>query len=116
MPERTLDRHLVGFVDALRRAGVAVPVGSTLDFGRAVAEVGADTRGGVYWSGRSTLITRPEDIATFDEVFELHWVGGVASLRDVSEPPALTVLLDDGPDAADSGEAGGAVATDLRAG
>ena len=104
VPERTLDRHLVGFVDALRRAGVAVPVGSTLDFGRAVAEVGADTRGGVYWSGRSTLITRPEDIATFDEVFELHWVGGVASLRDVSEPPALTVLLDDGPDAADSGD------------
>ncbi|MBC8194958.1 MAG: VWA domain-containing protein [Acidimicrobiia bacterium] len=93
--EHTLDRHLVRFVAALREAGVAVGVGSTLDFGRAVAEVGADTHGGVYWSGRATLITRPEDISVYNDVFHLHWLGGLVSLAAAPDPTSLTLLLDD---------------------
>ncbi|MEE3276018.1 MAG: hypothetical protein VX240_07355, partial [Actinomycetota bacterium] len=60
--ERTLDRQLVRFADALRTAGLPVPLASTLEFGRAVAEVGADRRDAVYWAGRATLVHRPEDI------------------------------------------------------
>ena len=78
---QTLDRHLVGFVAVLRRSGIAVPLGSTLDFGRALAEVGTGTRSGVYWAGRATLVWRPEDVATYDEAFEHHWMGGPAPLR-----------------------------------
>ena len=63
---QTLDSHLVGFVDLLRRAGLAVPLGSTLDFGRALAEIGISTRSGVYWAGRATLVRRPEDVGTYD--------------------------------------------------
>jgi len=95
--ERTLDRHMVNFVTALRAAGLPVPVGSTLDFGRALAEVGADTHSGVYWSGRATLLTRPEDIAVYDEVFRFHWLGGIVDLGTTTNPTSLTLLLDEAP-------------------
>ena len=93
--ERTLDCHVVGFVTALRGAGLTVPVGSTLEFGRALAEVGADRHSGVYWSGRATLVTRPEEIAVYDEVFRIHWLGGNADLGTQSDPASLTLLLDE---------------------
>ena len=96
-PPRTADRHLVAFAGALRRAGVDVPVGCTLEFGRAVAEVGADTAEGVYWSGRATLVKRPEEVPRYDEVFSSHWLGGAPRSGRVAELPALTLVLDDGP-------------------
>ena len=94
---RTADRHLVAFAGALRRAGVDVPVSCTLEFGRAVAEVGADTAEGVYWSGRATLVKCPEEIRIYDEVFSNHWLGGAPCSEEVTELPALTLVLDDGP-------------------
>ena len=96
-PPRTADRHLVAFAGALRRAGVDVPVDCTLEFGRAVAEVGADTAEGVYWSGRATLVKCPEEIPVYDEVFSSHWLGGAPRSGAVAELPALTLVLDDGP-------------------
>ncbi len=96
----TLDRHLVRFVDELRRAGLDVPPGCTLEFGRAVAEVGATTRSGVYWSGRATLVRRPEDVDTYDEAFERHWMSSAAGSVAVAEQPTITLLLDVPEDAA----------------
>ncbi|MGY6501031.1 MAG: vWA domain-containing protein [Acidimicrobiales bacterium] len=86
----------VGFVAALRRAGLTVPVGSTVMFARALAEVRIDRRDGVYWAGRSTLLTRPEDIDTYDAVFDAYWrQGPPAALRMAQAPMPVTVLLDD---------------------
>ena len=96
-PPRTADRQLVAFAGALRRAGVDVPVGCTLEFGRAVAEVGADRAEGVYWSGRATLGKSPEEIPLYDEVFSNHWLGGAPRSGALAELPALTLVLDDGP-------------------
>ena len=93
--ERTLDRHLVRFADALRTAGLPVPLVSTLDFGRAVAEVGADRRDGVYWAGRATLVHRPEDIPLYDEVFEQQWLGAIDRGRPAAVPSPVTLLLDE---------------------
>lgn len=97
---QTLDSHLVGFVDLLRRAGLAVPLGSTLDFGRALAEIGISTRSGVYWAGRATLVRRPEDVGTYDEAFERHWMSAAAGSVAVAEQPTITLLLDVPEDAA----------------
>jgi uncharacterized protein with von Willebrand factor type A (vWA) domain len=97
---QTLDSHLVGFVDLLRRAGLAVPLGSTLDFGRALAEIGISTRSGVYWAGRATLVRRPEDVGTYDEVFERHWMSAAAGSVAVAEQSTITLLLDVPEDAA----------------
>lgn len=90
----TLDRHLVRFVDELRLAGLEVPLGSTLNFGRAVAEVGANTRSRVYWAGRATLVRRPEDFGVYDQVFEEHWMGSLTSSRSATAPTPITLVLD----------------------
>ena len=79
-----------------------MPVGCTLEFGRSVAEVGADTAEGVYWSGRATLVKRPEEIPLYDEVFSNHWFGGVPRSEQVAELPTLTLVLDDGPAVAEN--------------
>ncbi len=85
---------LVGFARALRRAGVAVPVGSTVVFVEAVATLGAVERSGVYWAGRATLVTRPEDIVVFDRVFASFW-----QLEAPSGPSevhqSVTLMIDD---------------------
>ena len=94
----TLDRHLVRFVDELRRAGLDVPPGCTLEVGRAVAEVGATTRSGVYWSGRATLVRRPEDVERFDAVFEHHWTGAPTGGRVPVEHSPVTLVLDTADD------------------
>ena len=103
--ERTLDRHLVRFADALRTAGLPVPLVSTIEFGRAVAEVGADRRDGVYWAGRATLVHRPEDIPLYDEVFEQQWLGAIDRGRPATVPAPVTLLLDEpGAEHDDEGE------------
>jgi uncharacterized protein len=90
---------VVAFVAALRRAGVVVPVGSTVAFGQALAEVGAVGRSAAYWAGRATLLIRPEDIPTFDAVFVAFWDRGPAAvLRPAQAAAPTAVVLDDGDD------------------
>jgi uncharacterized protein len=85
---------LVGFARALRDSGVAVPVGSTATFVRAVDAVGPSERSSLYWSGRATLVTRPEDIPTFDRVFEVFWDADGPS-SSIALKSSVTLVLDD---------------------
>ena len=95
--QKTLDRHLVEFVYVLRNVGVKISLGSSIDFGLAVAELGAGSSEDIYWAGRSTLISRPEDIPIYNKVFKSHWLG-IDSLSDeVNKLPALNFLFDDLP-------------------
>ena len=93
LPEgRAIDRTMLpllaaGFVDALRRAGVEVPIGATLLYVRALSAVNRLDRSARYWCGRTTLITRPEDFMTYHRVFGRYWAG--AEFAD--EPDGLTV-------------------------
>jgi uncharacterized protein with von Willebrand factor type A (vWA) domain len=67
------ERIAVAFSRVLRGAGIDVPVGATLTFAHALACVGLARRDSVYWAGRATLLTRPEQIATYDRAFEVFW-------------------------------------------
>jgi uncharacterized protein with von Willebrand factor type A (vWA) domain len=97
-----VERLAVLFVAALRRAGVAIPVGCTVTFVRALAALDASRRAAVYWAGRSTLLTRPEDVEVYDPVFAAFWGAGAAQvLRIASEPEHVTIALDDGDDVPD---------------
>jgi uncharacterized protein len=58
--------RLVDFARTLRGEGVAVGPGRVVDFCRAAAAVPA---GDLYWAGRLTLISRPEEIPIYDRVF-----------------------------------------------
>jgi uncharacterized protein len=74
---------LVAFARSLRRAGVAVPVDSVVQYVRAIEAVGIDRRDPVYWAGRTVLIHRHEDVPTYDRIFDSFWFGGSLG----SDPP-----------------------------
>jgi uncharacterized protein with von Willebrand factor type A (vWA) domain len=68
-----LDRLAVGFARLLRAAGMDVPVGTTVLFAEALGQLGASRRELVYWAGRATLVSRPEDLVLFDRAFAAWW-------------------------------------------
>jgi uncharacterized protein len=69
------DRIAVAFARVLRGAGLDVPVGATMLFAQALGRVGMERRAGVYWTGRATLVKKPEDIAAYDRAFDAFWLG-----------------------------------------
>jgi len=76
-------RLAVGFASILRRAGLAVPVGSLALFVDSLDAVGLEDRDRVYWAGRAALIHRPEDAGLYDRAFDQFWTGA---------PPPRSVL------------------------
>jgi uncharacterized protein with von Willebrand factor type A (vWA) domain len=72
-PSAGPDRLAVGFARLLRGAGLDVPVGTTILFAEALGAVGVSTRESVYWAGRATLVSRPEDIDLYDRGFAAWW-------------------------------------------
>src|SRR6185436_19026053 len=100
-PARTSepDRVVVAFVRALRAADLDVPVGATVAFAEALGVVDAARRDDVYWSGRATLLRRPEDAAVYDRVFA-RCFDGVLDLVMPAEaaPQVIQLAVDDGSD------------------
>ncbi|HEU4728698.1 MAG TPA: VWA domain-containing protein, partial [Kofleriaceae bacterium] len=89
-PEPTGERlaaNVAHFTRLLRRAGLRVGPGDTLDAQRAVAAVDIMAREQFYWALHAVLVRRHADHALFDEAFRLFW-------RDpMSAHSALSLLL-----------------------
>src|SRR6478752_275466 len=88
------DRLAVAFARVLRGAGLDVPVGATLGFARALDCVGLATASGVYWAGRATLVSRPDDIAAYDRAFDAFWGNGGGADRADADERVPTVAFD----------------------
>lgn len=73
MPGRDEYAHLVGFGRDLRTRGLVVGTGRIVNFCRAVAALAPTDRTSLYWAGRATLISRPEDVELFDAAFARHF-------------------------------------------
>ncbi|MDQ5809186.1 MAG: VWA domain-containing protein [Actinomycetota bacterium] len=72
----------VAFGRVLRGAGLRAGTDRLVEFARALEELDASRRDDVYWAGRITLVSRPEEIETYDRAFELFWEkGGNAKAR-----------------------------------
>ena len=72
----------VAFGRVLRGAGLRVGTDKLVEFARAMEEMDPSRRDDVYWAGRITLTSRPEDIEVYDRAFELFWeTGGGAQAR-----------------------------------
>src|SRR5919106_3086902 len=99
--------RLIGFGRELRHRGLNVGTGRIVTFCRSAAALGALDRTGLYWAGRSSLISRPEDAQAFDAAFD-EWfregirieldlgthVPGAGIERDLDELQGLTVKED----------------------
>ena len=102
------DRVVVGFVRALRAAGIEGPVGTTIAFAEALGALDVSRRADVYWAGRATLLRRPEDTPVYDRVFTRCFDGLEQVL--LADPDVVTIRLalddgeSDGDDAAPDGE------------
>ena len=75
----------VAFGRVLRRAGLRVGTDRVVEFTRALEELDIGRRNDVYWSGRATLLSRPEDIEVYDRAFEMFWERGGGA----KSPPRL---------------------------
>jgi len=68
-----LAANVAHFTRLLRRAGLRVGPGDTLDAQRAVAAIDVMQREQFYWSLHAVLVRRQPDHALFDEAFRLFW-------------------------------------------
>lgn len=93
-----VERLATGFVHCLRSGGLTIPVGMTLRFTEALDAVGIVHRDDVYWAGRATLVSRPEDIAMYDAMFLafFHQNGSGFNVRFEDEPESVPLGTDDG--------------------
>jgi uncharacterized protein with von Willebrand factor type A (vWA) domain len=82
------------FLAELRRAGLAVPVGSALLYVEALERLDV-APGAAYWAGRATLVHAPEEIAPYDEAFARVWLGAPEAPTDVGVGDEATVATDD---------------------
>src|SRR5512132_3787440 len=74
--------RLVAFGRALRDEGLAVGPGRVVEFCRAAAALPARD---LYWAGRLTLVSRPEEIPVYDRVFS-------GTVEGAPRPAAGTVV------------------------
>lgn len=105
VPDSALDptASAVAFVRLLRQAGLDVPVDATTRFVAALDVVDLAEPEDVYWSARTTLIRREDDVRVFDLVFAGYFGGEAIELERPREPETVTLAVDD-PDADDGGE------------
>ena len=94
-----------GFLEELRRQGVAVPVGSALLYVEALARL-EPAPDALYWAGRATLVHRLEEIGPYDLAFSRWWLrtGDGAGLEEAPPEESVTLATDD-PDAPEPPEA-----------
>ena len=75
--------RLIGFGRELRHRGLNVGTGRIVTFCRSAAALGTLDRTGLYWAGRSSLISRPEDAQAFDTAFDEWFREGIRMELDL---------------------------------
>ena len=98
-PEISPTRIAVAFCQVLRGLGLRVPVSRVSLFIEALGQVGLEERDAVYWAGRSTLVSDPEEISDFNRAFAVFWEQRRSSNLEVKVPPvSVSVSTDGGED------------------
>ena len=68
-----LTHNIMHFARALRAAGLPIGPGRVIDAVRAVAAAGFSSREDFFFTLRACLVTRPEHLTIFAQVFRLYW-------------------------------------------
>ena len=100
-----VERLAAGFMHCLRSGGIVVAVGQTIRFAEALEVVGVTNGNDVYWAGRATLISRPEDLAMYDAMFLafFHRSSAGFKVRFDHEPETAGIGTDEGHGEGDQG-------------
>jgi uncharacterized protein with von Willebrand factor type A (vWA) domain len=84
VPERAgLVTVLADFCHELRAAALPVGSGDVLTYCAAMSTLDPSDLLDLYWAGRATLVTRPESIAVYDEVFRRFFLGNGDPIREL---------------------------------
>ena len=116
---------LVGFAHELRAAGLTVGTGDVLGYFAAMTPLDPTDLVDLYWAGRTTLLSRHEDQAVYDQVFRSYFLGAEAPARSqlmlsaasVAEAAATLVMpgTEPGPEQDEERPALGWMASDVEA-
>ncbi|MGD0239218.1 MAG: VWA domain-containing protein [Streptosporangiaceae bacterium] len=87
MPDDRFTGLLVRFAGELRAAGLAVGSGDVLVYCSALSTLDPSDLVDLYWAGRTTLVSKHDDISRYDEVFRRFFLG------EDSPDPELTLML-----------------------
>lgn len=68
-----LAQNIAHFARALRKAGLPIGPGRVIDAIRAVQAAGFTERADFYWTLHACFVSRPEERATFGQLFRLYW-------------------------------------------
>ena len=94
----------VGFVSALRRAGLEVSLSSALLYAQALSVCDVERRSSVYWAGRASLVHRFEDVVVYDAVFDSYWMGSPLGMASPVVAVSVPVMLQMDSDDSDAGD------------
>jgi len=85
----------VAFARGLRRTGLDVTVDAAATFAESLTLVGPLDRDAVYWSGRATLVRRPQDLPAYDLAFSAFWERVRFEAGPEVPPDPIVLALDD---------------------
>ncbi len=84
---------LTAFTWALRSAGLAVGAERAATFLSAAASLSAAEPRNVYWAGRMTMTTGPDDIGVYDAVFDAYFTNRTAPVGPRRPKPVTTAAM-----------------------
>ena len=68
-----LAQNITHFARALRKAGLPIGPGRVIDAIRAVETAGFTERADFYWTLHACFVSKPDERATFGQLFRLYW-------------------------------------------
>lgn len=77
-----MQRKVIEFTNLLRKSGIRVSVAEGIDSFLALEELSIEDRDIFKDALRSSMVKRGDEIATFDELFDLYWSGFYDNLKD----------------------------------
>ena len=78
---------VTSFSRALRERGLNATPGTSVDAARALAAIDLGDRHDVYFALRSLFVTRPQELAVFDALFDAWWDTARAATRESDAEP-----------------------------
>ncbi|MCZ6464232.1 MAG: hypothetical protein O7A09_07825, partial [Proteobacteria bacterium] len=78
----SMQQKVIDFTNLLRKSGIRVSVAESIDAFTALDELSLDDREVFKDALRASMVKRGDEIATYDELFDLYWSGFYDSLRE----------------------------------